>query len=235
LTALAEIRPDQADTAPQRVLVVDDHEVVLEGLVAVLQTRGYDVLAASTAAEAISVAGTTQPAVALVDLRLPDASGEELCGRLLEAVPGIAVIVLTTYLSEETVRRALSAGARDYVTKAAGVSALFAALDRVFANPADPATPAAAPSIVRQLHEAATQRMQTVPLTPQQESVLELAAQGYTNDAIGRRLFITESTVRFHLGRLRTTFDARSKTELIAKAIRSGAIRPADEGGDGPR
>ena len=74
--------------------------------------------------------------------------------------------------------------------------------------------------------------MQTVPLTPQQESVLELASQGYTNDEIGRRLFIAESTVHFHLGRLRTAFGARSKTELIAKAIRAGAISPAGEGGD---
>ena len=217
------------------MLVVDDHEVVLEGLVAILEARGYDVLAASTAAEAISVAGTKQPAVALVDLRLPDMSGDELCGRLLEAVPGIAVIVLTTYLSEETVRRALSAGARDYVTKAAGVSALFAALDRVLREPGRPRHARRRTEIVRQLHEAATKRMQTVPLTPQQESVLELAHRGTPNDAIGRRLFIAESTVRFHLGRLRTAFDARSKTELIAKAIRSGAIRPAGEGGDGRR
>jgi DNA-binding NarL/FixJ family response regulator len=217
------------------VLVVDDHEVVLEGLVAILEARGYDVLAASTATEALSVADSKLPAVALVDLRLPDMSGDELCGRLVEAVPGIAVIVLTTYLSEETVRRALSAGASEYVTKAAGLSVLFAALDRVFASPAGPATAGGAPQIVRQLHEAAAKRMHTVSLTPQQENVLELASQGYTNDEIGGRLFIAESTVRFHLGRLRTAFGARSKTELIAKAIRAGAIRPAGEAGDLPR
>jgi len=75
-------------------------------------------------------------------------------------------------------------------------------------------------------------RTRAVPLTPQQESVLELASQGMTNDEIGHRLFITESTVRFHLQKLKAKFGARSKTDLIARAIRAGAIAPAAENHD---
>ena len=214
---------ESVDVRP-RVLVVDDHEVVREGLIATLTPHGYDIVgAASTAAEAVAVARSTLPDIALVDIRLPDLSGEEVCPILREAVPQMSLIILTTYLSEEMVRRALAAGAAEYVTKAAGLPALLAALDRVRANAARPY----ASEIVRQLYNVTAKRLQAVPLTPQQESVLELAAQGLTNDEIGRRLFITESTVRFHLGKLRETFGARSKTELVAKAIRSGALSPA--------
>ncbi|HEY6780869.1 MAG TPA: LuxR C-terminal-related transcriptional regulator, partial [Thermoleophilaceae bacterium] len=67
--------------------------------------------------------------------------------------------------------------------------------------------------------------------TPQQERVLELAAQGFTNQEIGSRLFISESTVRFHVQKLKAKFAARTKTELIAKAIRTGFIAPASEAG----
>ena len=211
----------------RRVLVVDDHEVVREGLMATLTLHGYSVVgAASTAAEAVAAARSTRPDIALVDIRLPDLSGDRLCPLLKEAVPGISLIILTTYLSEEIVRRSLAAGAAEYVTKAAGLPELLAALDRVRSE-GQTGKPQHAPEIVRQLYDVTARRLQAVPLTPQQESVLELAAQGLTNDEIGRRLFITESTVRFHLGKLREAFDARSKTELVAKAIRTGAISPA--------
>ena len=194
---------------------------------ATLTSHGYSVVgAASTGAEAVAAARSTLPDIALVDIRLPDLSGDRLCPLLKEAVPGISLIILTTYLSEEMVRRSLAAGAAEYVTKAAGLPQLLAALDRV-SSKGQAGKPQHAPEIVRQLYDVTARRLQAVPLTPQQESVLELAAQGLTNDEIGRRLFITESTVRFHLGKLRDVFDARSKTELVAKAIRTGAISPA--------
>ena len=206
-----------------RVLVVDDHEVVREGLIAALPAHGYEVVgAAATAADALSLARSSRPDVALVDLRLPDLSGDDLCRRLCDEVPGLAVIMLTTYLSEETVRRALHSGAAAYVTKAAGLPELLDALERTTSATAQ-ADPGNASQIVRDLHELTARRMEAVPLTPQQESVLELAAQGMTNEEIGRRLFITESTVRFHLQKLKATFGARSKTDLIARAIRTGA------------
>ena len=194
---------------------------------ATLTLHGYSVVGtASTAAEAVEVARSTLPDIALVDIRLPDLSGDQLCPVLKDVVPGISLIILTTYLSEEMVRRSLAAGAAEYVTKAAGLPELLAALDRVKSKP-QAGKPQHASGIVQQLYDVTAKRLQAVPLTPQQESVLELAAQGLTNDEIGRRLFITESTVRFHLGKLREAFAARSKTELVAKAIRAGAISPA--------
>lgn len=193
-----------------------------------LSSRFTVVGAATTGAEAIELALRTRPDIALVDLRLPDMSGDEVCRRLRETVPGIGVAILTTYVSDETVRRALQAGASAYVTKAAGLPELLNVLDRLARGEVS-GDPDAAPQIVTQLHALVARRADSVPLTPQQESVLELAAQGLTNEEIGARLYISESTVRFHLQKLKAKFAARSKTDLIARAIRAGAISPAPE------
>jgi DNA-binding NarL/FixJ family response regulator len=213
-----------------RILIVDDHEIVQEGLAAALsRDEQLEVVgAAGSAREAMTLARRTLPDVALVDLRLPDMSGEDLTRELRANFPSMAVIVLTTYLSEETVRGALKAGAAAYVTKAAGLPELRAALDRVAAG--DHAAGAGSgPQIVKQLHDIVSARMDDALPTPQQERVLELAAQGLTNHEIGDRLFISESTVRFHIQKLKGKFSARTKTELIAKAIRIGVIAPAPE------
>jgi len=138
------------------------------------------------------------------------------------------VIILSTYLSEETVRGALQAGAAAYVTKAAGLPELLAAIERVRLG-RSVTSPASGPQIVKQLHQLVNERMSGTTPTPQQERVLELAAEGYTNQEIGKRLYISESTVRFHVQKLKAKFEARTKTELIAKAIRTGFIAPAGE------
>jgi DNA-binding NarL/FixJ family response regulator len=212
-----------------RVLIVDDHEIVREGLRSSLASdeRLEIVGAAASGAEALEITRRTLPDIALVDLRLPDIGGEELCRRFRERFPGTAVIVLTTYLSEETVRGAIQAGAVGYVTKASGLGQLRAAITRAMEG--RQATPAEGPQIVQSLHEVVAARMDEAILTPQQERVLELAAQGLTNTEIGERLFIAESTVRFHVQKLKAKLGARTKTELVAKAIRIGLIAPADE------
>ncbi|MCW2954931.1 MAG: response regulator transcription factor [Conexibacter sp.] len=215
-----------------RIMIVDDHEIVREGVRATLSSDPrIDVVAeASTGREALRRVRQTLPDIALVDLRLPDMRGEDLTRELRRDFPSTAVIILTTYLSEETVRGALDAGAAAYVTKAAGLPELMAAIERVMEGAAAPGV-AAGPQIVKQLHALVEDRMSGARPTPQQERVLELAAQGFTNQEIGTRLFISESTVRFHVQKLKAKFAARTKTELIAKAIRTGFIAPAGEAG----
>src|SRR3954453_10637524 len=213
-----------------RIMIVDDHEIVREGVRSSLsRDPRFEVVAeAATGADALRWVRRTLPDVALVDLRLPDMHGEDLTRELARDFPGTAVIILSTYLSEETVRGALEAGAAAYVTKAAGLPELIAAIERV--SQGDVAVDATVgPQIVRQLHALVSSRMSESTPTPQQERVLELAAQGFTNEEIGSRLFISESTVRFHIQKLKAKFVARTKTELIAKAIRTGFIAPAGE------
>lgn len=216
----------------KRLLIVDDHEVVREGLASALAAdeRFEIVGTAATGKEALQRARQTLPDIALVDLRLPDMRGEDLTRELRTRFPSTAVIILTTYLGEGTVRAALDAGAAAYVTKAAGLPELRSAIERVVEE-GDAVNGAAAPQIVKQLHAVVASRMDDAIPTPRQEAVLELAAQGMTNGEIGERLYISESTVRFHVQKLKEKFSARTKTELIAKAIRTGFIAPALEDG----
>lgn len=212
-----------------RIMIVDDHELVREGLAV---TLGADpslkvVGSVGTAAAALDLARRAQPEAAVIDLRLPDRSGEELCREALEIIPGLAVIMLSTYLSEDAVRRAMNAGAAAYVTKAAGVQRLRAAIEEV--RKGRRSRIQEVPLIVKQLDELVAGRGGGVRATPQQERVLELAAEGLTNREIGERLFISESTVRFHIQKLKASTEARNRTELMAKAIRSGLIAPGGE------
>ena len=165
----------------QRLMVVDDHEVVRAGLVAVLSQEPHVELVetASTGQEAVDLARRTRPDVAIIDLRLPDTSGDKLCRELKSIFPEIAVIVLSSYLTEEGVRAAIGAGASSYVTKAAGIAELRAALAR--AQQQDVEGPPARLSVsqigarLQQFDEA---RAETGTPTPQQARVLELAAEG---------------------------------------------------------
>ena len=215
-----------------RIIIVDDHEIVREGLRSSLSrdARIEVVGEAGSGQEARRLIRRTLPDVALLDLRLPDVRGEDLTREFVRDFPQTRVIILSTYLSEETVRGALEAGAVGYVTKSAGLGELIAAIER--ATDGSPAPKAlAGTQIVKQLHAVVSGRMAGSVPTPQQERVLELAAQGFTNQEIGSRLFISESTVRFHVQKLKAKFAARTKTELIAKAIRTGSIAPAGEAG----
>ena len=194
---------------------------------ATLTLHGYSVVgAAATAAEAVAAARSTLPDIALVDIRLPDLSGDRLCPLLREAVPGISLIILTTDPSEEMVRRAVAMGVADYVTKAAGQPELLAALDRVRSK-LQAGKPQEASEIVPQLEGLTAKRLQVVPLTPQQESVLE-SGRGGIDQRRDRPAPVHHGVhVRFHFGKLREAFDARSKTELVAKAFSTGACSPA--------
>lgn len=116
--------------ADVRLCIVDNHEVVREGLRTVLgKNRTIDVVAAAEAA--LAAVRQVRPDVVLTDFRLPDLPGDELCRRIRSAYRAIAVVVLTTYLSEEVVRQAIDAGGAAFVTKAAGLHELRAALAEV--------------------------------------------------------------------------------------------------------
>ena len=216
----------EAPDNPLRVLIVDDHEVVRTGLKTALasDSRFRVVGEAASGRNALQAARRTVPDVVVLDLRLPDVSGEEVCGLLRGLLPSAAILVLTSYLSEDTVRRSVQAGASAYVTKAAGLSALRVAFDDVWTDRQQSLGISKVPQIVRYLEGFVSERADDRAPTPQQARVLELAADGLTYREIAERLMISESTVRFHIQRLKVKFGARSKTELIVHAIRTGMI-----------
>jgi DNA-binding NarL/FixJ family response regulator len=209
-----------------RVCVVDDHEIVREGLRRALPNDPQiEVVGeAASGAEALREARRTLPDVMLVDFRLPDMTGDELCRRIRSGFPSTKVVMLTTYLSEDVVRRSLDAGAAGFVTKAAGLDELRDALGKLGDDTA--VFDGGASAIVQRLHNANAEQTPRRPLTPQQERVLELAAHGLTYGEISGRLHISESTVRFHIQSLKERLGVRTKTELIATAIRAALISP---------
>ncbi|HEX3511885.1 MAG TPA: response regulator transcription factor [Solirubrobacteraceae bacterium] len=206
---------------------MDDHEIVREGLRRALSNDPtIEVVGeAGTGAEALREARRNLPDVMLVDYRLPDTTGDELCRTIRGSFPSTQVVMLTTYLSEEVVRRSIEAGAAGFVTKASGLDELRDVLAKLAAG-ATAAFTGGASAIVQRLYEATAARAPKRPLTPQQERVLELAAHGLTYGEISGRLHISESTVRFHIQGLKERLDVRTKTELIAVAIRSALISP---------
>ena len=185
---------------------------------------------ASSAEEAVELARQARPDVAIVDMHLPDLPGHELCAQLRGLLPDITVIALSSYLTEEAVRNAIRAGASAYVTKAAGLQQLRSALDEVCNHNGSRSDESPnVTQIVRRLEQLVEARSDSSSPTPQQARVLQLAAEGLTYGEIAKRLLISESTVRFHIQKLKLKFETTSKTELVARAIRSGLIVAPDD------
>ncbi|GAA4744627.1 response regulator transcription factor [Actinomycetospora chibensis] len=214
-----------APTEITEVLVVDDHEVVRAGVAAALSRdeRMTVVASAGDGREALALCCERRPDVAVIDMRLPDMAGHELCRRIREQCPDTAVVVLSTYLSEEAVRDCVVAGAAAYVTKAAGLTELRTAIVDAH-HRADPGHRPCVSQIVRRLEQLVTDRGDSDAPTPAQSRVLALAAQGLTYGQIARDLRISESTVRFHIQKLKVKLGVRSRSELAVAAVRAGLV-----------
>jgi len=210
-----------------RICVVDDHEIVREGLRRALPSdSSIEVVGdAGSGFEALQEARRTLPDVMLVDFRLPDMTGDVLCRRIRKGFPSTQVVMLTTYLSEEVVQRAIDAGAAGFVTKASGLNELREVIAKLAAGEKH-AFCGGASAIVQRLYAADALRVPERSLTPQQERVLELSVRGLTYAEVGEQLHISESTVRFHIQSLKERLRVRTKAELIAVAIRSALITP---------
>lgn len=219
---------DRSGTS-RRLIVVDDHEVVREGLVAVLAHEpDLDVVGtAATGREAVELARRTRPDVAILDLRLPDTPGDALCRELRCLLPELVVIVLSSSLAEDRVRAAMDAGASSYVTKAAGIAELRAALARTVPG-ADRCPRMTASQIVGRLQEFVQERADGDGPTPQQARVLQLAAEGMTYREIAKRLVLSEATVRFHIQNLKVKYAATTKTDLVVRAIHLGLVQVSE-------
>jgi DNA-binding NarL/FixJ family response regulator len=210
-------------------ILVDDQEVVREGLRSALrgEWRIRVVADYSRPDDAVRHAALRRVDVAIVEYRLEGTSGGELCRQILEQAPGAAVIIHSSYLAEDAVRRCMLAGASAYVAKSAGLKELQTALESILVSGGANRRQALIEQQLQVLQ--AQQSGKGKPPTPRQREILELGAEGMTNVEIAERLFISESTVRFHFDSLREKFEARSKTELIVKAMRGGFIAPPDE------
>jgi len=202
-----------------RVLIVDDHPVVRAGLTGILTgTEGLEVVGeAGSGEEAIARADTLRPDVVLMDLRMPGCGGVEATRSI--AGPGCRVVVLTTYETDTDILRAVEAGAVGYLLKDSPGIDLVAAI-RLAARGETVLAPSVAARLVASVRNPANDT-----LSPREVEVLKLVADGLSNPDIGRRLHISEATVKTHLLRTYGKLGVDDRTAAVTTAIRRGILR----------
>lgn len=204
-----------------RVLIVDDHPIVREGLVVVLEDQtDFNIPGtAASAEEAIELAGRVQPDVVLLDLELPGMDGVEAIPRLIAAAPDARIIVFTAYDTDEHVLGAIKAGAKGYLLKGAAAEEIASAIRAVHAGGSH-LTPRVAAKVV-----AAVNAPRARLLTAREREVLRLVADGRSTKQIARSLSITERTVKFHIASLMNKLGADNRAQAVALATRRGLLR----------
>jgi DNA-binding NarL/FixJ family response regulator len=203
---------------PVRILVVDDHPVVRDGLRLMLETQdSMKVVAEAASGEAALVAfAEHHPDVVVMDLRLPGMSGAQAAAALQRDHPHARVIILTSYGQEAEIEAALKAGARAYLRKDADRSELLTAIRTVSAG---------GRYLPAGIHELLAQRTPGSDLTRREVEVLERIATGMTNKEIGVALSISEDTVKLHVKNLFGKLDVNDRTHAVAVAARRGLLR----------
>ncbi|WP_036491637.1 MadR family response regulator transcription factor [Nocardioides sp. CF8] len=215
-----------SDLQTVRIMLVDDHAIVRQGLRSILEReRDLIVVAeASTPDEALTVIGRSEPHIVLLDLKLSTASdteGLDLCAELTNRHPAVGVLVLTTFLDEQLVLKAIRAGARGYVLKDVDTSGLVRAIrDLSRGESAFDARSAAA--MVRGLNTPDPEESQQ--LTAREREVLQLLARGLSNRAIGVKLHISETTAKFHVGNILRKLGVSRRAEAVYEATKLGLI-----------
>jgi two-component system response regulator NreC len=223
--------PQTTDTGAirrTRLVVADDHPIVLEGLVALLE-REPDMQVvgqATTGRRALEEVRRTQPDVALLDITMPEMSGLEVTRQLTDELPEVRVLILTMHDEEAFFFEALQAGASGYVLKGAGRDEVLSAIAVVTSGGVYIA-PQLAKNLVREAlrHEGSDESEESEPLTDREQGVLRLIADGLTNKEIADRLILSVNTVKTHRLRLYQKLRLHTRAELVAFARRKGILR----------
>jgi DNA-binding NarL/FixJ family response regulator len=203
---------------PIRILVVEDHHVVRQGLIALLGVvEGIEVVGqAADGEEALKAFSQFHPDVTLIDLRLPKMGGVDVIQHVRATQPNARFIVLTTYDGDEDIFRALQAGARAYLLKGMTVDVLVSTIRSVHAGKSH-----IPPAIAQKLAE----RMGTEQLTHREQDVLEQIVRGKSNKEIGTELDISEATVKTHINNLLSKLGVADRTQAATAAIQRGLVQ----------
>lgn len=210
----------QTDVMTIRVFLLDDHEIVRRGLRELLESDDEMVVVgeAGTAGEAYGRIPATTPHVAVLDVRLPDGDGVEVCREIRSRHPEIACLMLTSVADDDAVYAAIMAGAAGYVLKQIRGADLLDSIRRVAAGESL-IDPTAADRALERLRRRDGSDELSV-LTPQERSILELIAEGLTNRQIGERMFLAEKTVKNYVSNMLSKLGMSRRTEAAAYAAR---------------
>ena len=202
-----------------KLVIVDDHEALREGLVALLRGHGMEVVGtAGNVAGGIDLVEHAEPDVAIVDIRLPDGSGIDLTRDLLSRNPELGVVLYTGDADIELLYSGLDSGARGYALKAGSMQELVGAIERIVAGGSyvDPRLDRIllSPRATAQLPQ----------LSPREREIMHLMAEGMTAEAIGDKITVSVETVRTHVRNAMDKLEAHTRVHAVAIALRQGEI-----------
>jgi NarL family two-component system response regulator LiaR len=205
-----------------KVMLVDDHAVVRSGLSAFL--LAFDDLEhvgdATGGADAVSKCMALRPDVILMDLVMPEVDGAEATRRIKEACPEVQVIALTSYKEDDLVQGVLKAGAISYLLKNVTADELADAIRKAHAGRST-----LAPEAAQVLVKAATESPEEDGLTRRELEILELMVAGETNPGIAEKLFVSRSTIKFHVSNILMKLGAATRTEAVAIALQRKLVQ----------
>ena len=212
---------------PLRVVLVDDHQMILDGLRSMLAPhagRILLVLATTDADEALRHVRDDPPDVALVDVRMKRMFGLDLCARIIEVAPSVRVVMLTVHDDEQYLFQALRAGAKGYLTKQVSAEELIAHLERVRDGEVviEPSLAGQVAQSAARLHRGEFWPGAHMGLTQRESEVLELLVKGHSNRAIAHRLVLGEETIKTHVRGVYRKLGVGERSQAVAFALREG-------------
>ncbi|GAB2755345.1 response regulator transcription factor [Nocardioides pakistanensis] len=207
-------------TGIARVMLVDDHELIRQGLTRAFERQeDFTVVGqAGSVAEGLAMAQQTSPDVVVTDVRLPDGTGLDVVRALRKERPSIGIVVLTMYAGDEQLFAALEAGASAFVAKDAPAGEVVAAARHALVSPNS--------FTAADLGEAMRRRMQPSgpQLSPREHEVLSLLAEGLGISAIARNIYVSESTAKTHVSKIYEKLGAANRAQAIMVAVRAGLL-----------
>jgi DNA-binding NarL/FixJ family response regulator len=223
-----------AGRQPLRIAVADDQTAVREGLATLLDLLpGLTVVGtAADGDEAVALVARERPDVVLMDLRMPGCDGVEATQRIRSQHPETQVVVLTTYADDESILKALHAGARGYLTKDAGRSEIARAIEAAAAGQSvlDPAVQARLLAVAGEPAAQAVPEQRPDGLTAREVEVLALIAGGLSNGQIARALFVSEATVKTHVNHIFSKAGVRDRAQAVHYAYQHGIVTESRSG-----
>jgi two-component system, NarL family, response regulator DegU len=211
----------------QRIILVDDHKMLREGLRRSLEELGFSVIAeAGDGEDGVRLAASMRPDVMLMDVSMADVDGVEATRRIVERNPDAKVVMLTMHADRDIVDRALKAGAVGYLTKDCSIDEVAEAI-RLAANGETAMSPALAAGFLDEARklDTAAERDEDRVITRREEEVLQLIADGCSTPEVASKLYISQKTVKNHLASIYEKLNARDRTQAVITAVRMGIVK----------